>query len=255
MGITYSCKTLWNEMRNNVISQIIVSYDDSGVRSIQFGYINNGALSMSKTFGPSPVGYSSRIVKLKHESEFVTGLSAETCNGYITSLTFHTNLRKHEVVHLTFDSKFQKPQKIELRSGILNVVNLEVLSVTIEELSGFVEIDLQGMWVCGFVEISRQSLQVRLNHESEFVTGLSLEIYNNFITSLTFHTNLRNHEAVHLTFDSKFPKPRKIELHSGILEHSEFGGLFGTYGISNLISIGFYVRLALPVAKKIKKEK
>ncbi|WZZ55949.1 hypothetical protein YC2023_056056 [Brassica napus] len=119
MGITYSCKTLWNEMRNNVISQIIVSYDDSGVRSIQFGYINNGALSMSKTFGPSPVGYSSRIVKLKHESEFVTGLSAETCNGYITSLTFHTNLRKHEVVHLTFDSKFQKPQKIELRSGIL----------------------------------------------------------------------------------------------------------------------------------------
>ncbi|CAF1872456.1 unnamed protein product [Brassica oleracea] len=104
---------------NTMRREIIVSYDDSGVRSIQFGYINNGALSMSKTFGPSPVGYSSRIVKLKHESEFVTGLSAETCNGYITSLTFHTNLRKHEVVHLTFDSKFQKPQKIELRSGIL----------------------------------------------------------------------------------------------------------------------------------------
>uniref|UniRef100_M4F9C2 Jacalin-type lectin domain-containing protein n=1 Tax=Brassica campestris TaxID=3711 RepID=M4F9C2_BRACM len=150
-------KTTWDEMGHNIISHIIVSFDKSGVRSIQFGYVNNGTLAISKTFGSSAVGYNSRIV--------------------------------------------------------------------------------------------------RLNHESEFVTGLSLEIYDNFITSLTFHTNQRNHEAVHLTFNTKFPKPKKIELHSGILEQSEFGGFFGTYGLYELISIGFYVRLPLPDVKNIKKER
>lgn len=96
---------------------------------------------------------------------------------------------------------------------------------------------------------------MRLNHEYEFVTGLSGEIYNGLFTSLTFHTNLRKHQVVHLTINSNFEKPRKVKLHSGILERCEFGGFFGSYKWLGLVSIGFYVRLALPVAKKIKKEK
>ncbi|XP_018479993.1 jacalin-related lectin 24-like [Raphanus sativus] len=147
----------WDEVGHNIISHIIVSYDISGVRSIQFGYVENGALVMSKTYGGSPLGLSSRIVRLKHESEFIT--------------------------------------------------------------------------------------------------GISMEIYSNSITSLTFHTNQRKHEAVHLTFDTKFSKPQKMELHSGILERSEFGGFFGTRGDFDLFSIGICVRLNLPGAEKIKNEK
>ncbi|CAH8355199.1 unnamed protein product [Eruca vesicaria subsp. sativa] len=54
-------KTEWDEMGHNIISHIIISYDKSGVRSIQFGYVDNGALVMSKIYGASPLGYSSRI--------------------------------------------------------------------------------------------------------------------------------------------------------------------------------------------------
>lgn len=86
------------------------------------------------------------------------------------------------------------------------------------------------------------NLQVKLKHESEFVTGLSAETCNGYITSLTFHTNLRKHEVVHLTFDSKFQKPQKIELRSGILKRCEFGGFFGSFDSLRLISIGFHVR-------------
>lgn len=99
---------------------------------------------------------------------------------------------------------------------------------------------------------------MRLKHESEFVTGSSLEIYNDYITSLTFHTNERKHEVFHLAFESKRGQgPEKMELHSGILERREFGGFFGTYstfGIG-LVSIGFYVRLVLRDVKKLKKDK
>lgn len=96
---------------------------------------------------------------------------------------------------------------------------------------------------------------MRLKHESEFVTGISGEIHLGYITSLTFHTNQRKHEAVHLTLNSRFGGPEKIELHSGILECREFGGFFGTYCNDKLTSIGFYARLFLPGVKMIKKEK
>ncbi|KAL0896437.1 hypothetical protein Bca101_080398 [Brassica carinata] len=158
IGSSYSSfKTVWDDKDHSEISHIIVQHDKFGVRSIRFGHVNNGALVMSKTYGTLTGDFSTRLVRLNHEYEFVTGLSGEIYNGFFTSLTFHTNLRKHQVLHLTFNPKDRKPQK--------------------------------------------------------------------------------------------------IELHSGIIERCEFGGFFGTYNWLGLVSIGFYVRLALPVAKKIKKEK
>lgn len=81
--------------------------------------------------------------------------------------------------------------------------------------------------------------QLRLNHETEFVTGIHGEIYNGYISSLAFHTNERTHYAVHWTFDSV---DEKMEFHSGILERREFVGFFGTCDHSQLKSIGFYVK-------------
>lgn len=95
-------------------------------------------------------------------------------------------------------------------------------------------------------------MQLRLNHESEFVTGITGETYSGYITSLTFHTNKRTLEVVHSTSLGKVDT--KIELHSGILEQHEFGGFFGFANYDRLTSIGFYVTLVLPDVKKIKKE-
>lgn len=54
----------WDETGHNVISHINVSFDKCGVTSIQFGYVENGALVMSKTYGLSSAVCSRRIVSL-----------------------------------------------------------------------------------------------------------------------------------------------------------------------------------------------
>lgn len=97
-------------------------------------------------------------------------------------------------------------------------------------------------------------MQLRLNHESEFVTGITGETYSGYITSLNFHTNHRTLEVVHSTSYWGKVDTNKIELHSGILEQREFGGFFGFTNYDRLTSIGFYVTLVLPDVKKIKKE-
>ncbi|XP_024010845.1 jacalin-related lectin 24-like [Eutrema salsugineum] len=110
----------WNETRNNVISHINVSFNKNGVTSIQFGYVVNEALVMSQTHGKSSAVCSRRILRLNHESEFVTGISGEVYCGRVSSLTFHTNQRTLEAVHLTLGSGNVGPEKIEFHSGILD---------------------------------------------------------------------------------------------------------------------------------------
>ncbi|VVB03278.1 unnamed protein product [Arabis nemorensis] len=85
---------------------------------------------------------------------------------------------------------------------------------------------------------------VRLNHESEFVTGISGEVYDGgLISSLTFHTNQRKDEAFHLTLNiGKTGPPMKMEFHSGILERCEFEGFFGAHDDTYLSTINFSVR-------------
>ncbi|KAF8086053.1 hypothetical protein N665_0636s0025 [Sinapis alba] len=95
---------------------------------------------------------------------------------------------------------------------------------------------------------------LRLNHETEFVTGISGEIHNGYISSLVFHTNELTHCAVHWTFESGEVGLEKMEFHSGILERREFGGFFGTSDHAQLKSIGFYVRLLVPTVMAIKPE-
>ncbi|CAN8286595.1 unnamed protein product [Cochlearia groenlandica] len=116
-GESFISELKWDEKGHNVISHIVVNFDTNGIRSIQFGYLNNGVIVVSKQHGSSSsVDCSSRVVRLKHDTEFVNGISGETHNGFITSLTFHTNLSEHKAIHLTF----RVVRKIELKSGIFD---------------------------------------------------------------------------------------------------------------------------------------
>ncbi|KAG7570353.1 Jacalin-like lectin domain superfamily [Arabidopsis thaliana x Arabidopsis arenosa] len=89
--------TDWDEKGKTMISHIFVSFNSSRIISIQFGYIENGALVMSSKYGGDFKGQSFRVVKLKH-NEYVTGLIGcreinsllSRCEG-INSLTFYTN--------------------------------------------------------------------------------------------------------------------------------------------------------------------
>ncbi|KAJ4904195.1 Jacalin-related lectin 25 [Raphanus sativus] len=113
--------TEWDETGRTAISLIIVSFDNCSVTSIQFGFVENGKLVMSKTYGAS--GFSKRVIRLNHETEFVTGISGEIASGSgISSLTFHTNLREHEAFHLKIDAgeKAFHPWKRVFYSGIVD---------------------------------------------------------------------------------------------------------------------------------------
>ncbi|CAH8358937.1 unnamed protein product, partial [Eruca vesicaria subsp. sativa] len=97
---------------------------------------------------------------------------------------------------------------------------------------------------------------IRLNHETEFVTGISGEMTGGSITSLTFHTNLRAYEAFHLKINrgEKARPSEKIEFHSGILDRSEFESFFGFADEDHLLTINFYVRHIFSDVKTIKME-
>lgn len=54
--------TNWEELCSDRISHKFVSFDDRGLTSIQFGYVKNGALFLSKKHGSSNI-ISTRIVR------------------------------------------------------------------------------------------------------------------------------------------------------------------------------------------------
>lgn len=57
-------KTKWEETCRDPISHIFVTYDSYVVNSIQFGYVENGALVLSKKHGSEGPEDSTRIVSL-----------------------------------------------------------------------------------------------------------------------------------------------------------------------------------------------
>ncbi|KAF8087056.1 hypothetical protein N665_0600s0005 [Sinapis alba] len=119
----YSDEGKWEETGCRSISHIFVTYDTKGISSIQFGYVQNGALVLSKKHGSERENDSTRIVRLNHESEFITGISGEKHNkwtSYLSSLTFHTNERKHVAfqAQTTISPLETRPRTIEFHSGI-----------------------------------------------------------------------------------------------------------------------------------------
>ncbi|KAJ4901922.1 Jacalin-related lectin 24 [Raphanus sativus] len=124
----------WEETGDKIISHINVSFNKRGVTSIQFGYVENGSVVISKTYGsPSPV-CSRRILRLNHETEFVTGIHGEVYNGYISSLAFHTNERTHYAVHWSIQENLVL-RRWSFIQGYLNAVSLEVSSELVTMLS------------------------------------------------------------------------------------------------------------------------
>ncbi|XP_010506267.1 PREDICTED: jacalin-related lectin 24-like [Camelina sativa] len=108
----------WEETGHDKISHIFVTLDDSSVTSIQFGYVENGDLVMSKKYGSDEENQSTRILRLNHESEFVTGISGEMRNCNISSLTFHTNEGKHEVLCAGSESDRTRYERFEFLAEI-----------------------------------------------------------------------------------------------------------------------------------------
>ncbi|KAG7574792.1 Jacalin-like lectin domain superfamily [Arabidopsis suecica] len=114
----YDDKNHWEETGRGKISHIFITFCSSYVQSIQFGYVENGDLVMSKKYGSYEENQSTRILRLNHESEFVTGISGEKYYSTISSLTFHTNKRKHEAFHADFGSDIRRPERFEFLAEI-----------------------------------------------------------------------------------------------------------------------------------------
>ncbi|XP_010512869.1 PREDICTED: jacalin-related lectin 24-like [Camelina sativa] len=83
----------WNEKGGNMISNIVVGFNEHRVLSIQFSYFQERGHDVSDKYGSSEEGSSNEIIRLNHD-EYVTGLSGIYWKGLVTSLTFHTNQRK-----------------------------------------------------------------------------------------------------------------------------------------------------------------
>ncbi|XP_019087353.1 PREDICTED: jacalin-related lectin 24-like [Camelina sativa] len=107
--------TEWDETGRTMISHIYVAFDKF-IRSIQFGYLENGAQVLSTKYGSSEGSF--RIVKLK-EDEYVTGLSGVLGKGGrgIRNLTFHTNRGHHGPIGRPSD-KYLLGDEIEIEPEI-----------------------------------------------------------------------------------------------------------------------------------------
>lgn len=58
----YDDKEHWEETGRDKLSRIFVTFDNDSVTSIQFGYVENGDLVMSKKYGSDEEDQSTRIV-------------------------------------------------------------------------------------------------------------------------------------------------------------------------------------------------
>lgn len=94
--------------------------------------------------------------------------------------------------------------------------------------------------------------KVWLNHESEYITGISGDKHLSF---LTFHTNERKHVAFKKEFNPPKLRPdQTIEIHSGIRDRCEFGGFVGSFDSDGLSSIGLCIRPVPSGVPTIKQE-
>lgn len=88
--------------------------------------------------------------------------------------------------------------------------------------------------------IYKKNWQVRLNHASKFVTGISGECsgYGDI-------TQTKGHMKHFALYSSSFVlRLTKREFHSRMHDRSEFAGFFGSCTSSRLYSIGLYLTIA-----------
>ncbi|KAL0896435.1 hypothetical protein Bca101_080396 [Brassica carinata] len=106
-----SYESRWDEKGRTMISHIFVSFSEY-ITCVQFGYLTNGALVLSETFGFSEGSF--RTVRL-NQDEYVTGLSGVVSKtGRIINLTFHTNCGKHGPIGHSSDDSDRSYSTIEI---------------------------------------------------------------------------------------------------------------------------------------------
>lgn len=79
--------THWDEKGNTMISHIFVSFTYSRIISIQFGYIENGALVMSAKYGGDSNGRSFRVVSVDFGNSYFCML--EACEVSLSLMKLH----------------------------------------------------------------------------------------------------------------------------------------------------------------------
>ncbi|KAG2285016.1 hypothetical protein Bca52824_044620 [Brassica carinata] len=90
--------------------------EDEFITCVQFGYLKNGALSLSETFGFFEGSF--RTVRL-NQDEYITGLSGVVEKmGGIINLTFHTNRGKHGPIGRSSDGCGRSCSTIEIDPAI-----------------------------------------------------------------------------------------------------------------------------------------
>ncbi|KAF3582109.1 hypothetical protein DY000_02035945 [Brassica cretica] len=105
----------WDEKGHTMISHIFVSFSEF-ITCVQFGYLKDGALVLSQTFGFSEGSF--RTVKLAQD-EYITGLSGVVEKmGGIINLTFHTNRGKHGPIGRSSDGCGRSCSTIEIDPAI-----------------------------------------------------------------------------------------------------------------------------------------
>ncbi|KAG7574796.1 Jacalin-like lectin domain superfamily [Arabidopsis suecica] len=87
----------WDDKGRTKISHIYVAFDEV-IMSIQFGFLQNGALVLSEKYGAFEEGSNFRVLRL-NQDEYVTGLSGvlEKDGGGIRNLTLRTNLGEYMI--------------------------------------------------------------------------------------------------------------------------------------------------------------
>ncbi|CAA7050512.1 unnamed protein product [Microthlaspi erraticum] len=113
--------TEWDEKGRTMINYIFVNFDRI-IRSIQFGYLEDGALVMSEMFGPpkeeGPYSSNQFVSVILGQDDYVTGLSGELgVSEGIRNLTFHTNRGNHGPIGV-WEESYTRGSKINIVTGI-----------------------------------------------------------------------------------------------------------------------------------------
>ncbi|CAN7063236.1 unnamed protein product [Brassica rapa subsp. trilocularis] len=258
----------WDEKGHTMISHIFVSFSEF-ITCVQFGYLKDGALVLSETFGFSEGSF--RTVKL-NQDEYITGLSGVVEKmGGIINLTFHTNRGKHGPIGRSSDGCGRSCSTIEIDpaisdrsefSGFFGTYNSHYLSaigiyVSPTPMTGTMGKNMISNIYVTFDDYGIQSLQFIYFHEGAHVesqkhgysggqhikrvtTYIQVRLeHDEYVTALSgVHyqhriTSLTFHtnKRKHGPFCKKFEhlKDCKREIDVGVRDRSEFGGLFGSF--------------------------
>ncbi|CAN8311367.1 unnamed protein product [Cochlearia groenlandica] len=102
------------------ISQIFVSGDEDGIKSLQFQYVVNAKYVLSDQYGVCTNISNFNTIELNHPAEYITGVNGIYTSDNIKVITFTTNIKKYGPFGITdanLQSKFCSPKSFTYNLG------------------------------------------------------------------------------------------------------------------------------------------